>query len=231
MSRLLTLLVASIMCAAEAGAQASITGVVKDSLGKPLRGALVTVDSLNKASLADAQGRYFLGNLPPGTHTLRARLFGYEPVDAELEFKATSMDTLDFELVKLPAQLDTVRVADTSPAKPATDNPRSGRDVINVEDLADGHYENVYDALAAVRPTWLTARNVQTFDASRAAATPIVYIDAIKAGSTEELKTIKLNTILRIQHFNGPEAQARWGIGHGDGVILIETIGKRDKTP
>ncbi|MES2179874.1 MAG: carboxypeptidase-like regulatory domain-containing protein [Gemmatimonadota bacterium] len=220
---------ALVVCAAasSASAQASLTGFVRDSAGRPLRGALVTIDSLNRTTLADAKGRYFIGNLPAGTHVFRARVFGYEPVDAELTFTATTVDTLDFELVRFGiVSLDTMRTLADADAKPAE---RQTRELIKVEQLADGHYENVYEALISVRPTWISGRAVT----SPRSGGIVVYLDNNRIGGTDELKNIRLNIVLQIQHFNGVDAQARWGIGHADGVILIETVGatRRNASP
>jgi outer membrane cobalamin receptor len=54
----------------------------------------------------------------------------------------------------------------------------------------------------------------------------LVYFDNVKLGGIETLRTIEPGAIAKIEHFDGPEATARWGVGHAGGVILISTSKK-----
>lgn len=57
-----------------------------------------------------------------------------------------------------------------------------------------------------------------------------VYLDGTRIGGLDELKTIRPADIYSIRRINGVDAQARFGIGHGSGVLYITTMTFRGKT-
>jgi iron complex outermembrane receptor protein len=60
----------------------SIVGRVTDAgTGSPIGTALVTVTETGFRSTADEQGRFHLGRIPAGTHTLSITAIGYQPVE------------------------------------------------------------------------------------------------------------------------------------------------------
>jgi len=66
----------------------AITGTVKDPSGGPAEGAAVTLKNTSTGAvltaITDAQGRYFIDNVPPGgPFTLSVKNEGYEPVTKE----------------------------------------------------------------------------------------------------------------------------------------------------
>ncbi len=56
-----------------------------------------------------------------------------------------------------------------------------------------------------------------------------VYIDGNRAGGIDELKSIRAGDIYSLRRINGVDAQARFGIGHGAGVIYISTVSSRSQ--
>ncbi|MEO7456429.1 MAG: hypothetical protein ABIY52_09220 [Gemmatimonadaceae bacterium] len=54
-----------------------------------------------------------------------------------------------------------------------------------------------------------------------------VYLDGSRLGGIDELKSLRPADIYNIRRINGVDAQARFGIGHGAGVIYVSTIGNR----
>src|SRR5688572_10036502 len=62
----------------EAGTTGQISGVVRDAKsGEPIGLATVTIPDLKRGAVTDAQGNYFILNLPPGKYTVRVALLGY----------------------------------------------------------------------------------------------------------------------------------------------------------
>ena len=65
----------------------TIKGLVVDSSGKGLRGAIVSaIDEDHQKSisvLTDPQGRFILDQLPPKPYTIRARLVGFEDASSD----------------------------------------------------------------------------------------------------------------------------------------------------
>jgi outer membrane receptor protein involved in Fe transport len=63
-----------------AGTTGQISGVVTDSkTNEPIGLASVTIPDLKRGAVTDAQGNYFILNLPAGTYTVRIALLGYVP--------------------------------------------------------------------------------------------------------------------------------------------------------
>jgi hypothetical protein len=103
-----------------AHAQASVTGVVKDSSGAVLPG--VTVEAASPAliekvrtAVTDESGRYRIVDLRPGTYTVNFTLTGFQSVRREgVELPGTFTATVDAEL-RVGSIEETVTVSGESP--------------------------------------------------------------------------------------------------------------------
>ena len=108
-------------------------------------------------------------------------------------------------------------------ARPLTNRnstPGKNHSLITRSELAENHFSNAYDAVSSLRSNWLQPRGPDSFD------TPSkvwVYFDSIKLGGVETLNTISVKPVSYIQHYDGVDATARWGVGHGAGVIYVST--------
>ena len=71
-----------LLCAAGAwgATTGKISGRVTDADGAPLVGVAVNVDDTRLGATTDADGRYFILRVPPGEHSVRARLIGFGTV-------------------------------------------------------------------------------------------------------------------------------------------------------
>lgn len=76
---------------------AHVGGVVRDEDGEPVADAWVAVPSLARLAFSDAQGRFRLARIPPGTHEVRVRDRGGRETGAELTVPGEPLD------VTLPA--------------------------------------------------------------------------------------------------------------------------------
>ena len=103
-----------------AHAQASITGVVKDTSGAVLPG--VTVEASSPAliervrtSVTDESGRYRIVDLRPGTYTVNFTLTGFQSVRREgVELPGSFTATVDADL-KVGSIEETITVTGDSP--------------------------------------------------------------------------------------------------------------------
>lgn len=102
----------------------------------------------------------------------------------------------------------------------AASAPRGDRSVLTrAQLLATGH-NNLYDAITALRSNWLRTRGVDSF----ATPTPVwVYYDETRLGGIETLRGIAPTTVTSVRYLDALAATARWGVGHGQGVILVST--------
>ncbi len=67
----------------------SITGVVTDSgTGEVIPGVNIVLSELGIGSASDAEGRYTITGVPPGSHRLEASFIGYHPYEATVTVRA-----------------------------------------------------------------------------------------------------------------------------------------------
>ena len=77
----------------------AITGVVRArDTGAPVARVGVSVVGTRLAAESDAEGRYAISGVPPGTYHLRARLLGYAPGDTTVMVQAAQRAVADFRL-------------------------------------------------------------------------------------------------------------------------------------
>ncbi|HXY18360.1 MAG TPA: hypothetical protein VEH83_00015 [Gemmatimonadales bacterium] len=113
-----------------------------------------------------------------------------------------------------------VLVAACAPRAPSRQEPMPSRDVLTSDDINGHGFSTVLEALQALRPHWLVARGTDSFH------TPTdvrVFLDSNEIGGVDALGLVQLASIVYIRHYDGVAATARWGIGHGQGVIYIAT--------
>jgi hypothetical protein len=98
-------------------------------------------------------------------------------------------------------------------------SPGSGnRDTITQAQLAE--HENAYNAILALRPTWLRARGP---DSLRYPSEVWVYRDGTRIGGVETLREMSAREIVEIRFYDDAAASLQWGMGHGAGAISITT--------
>jgi hypothetical protein len=99
--------------------------------------------------------------------------------------------------------------------------PRSQRDVITKQQIEATHQKDAYSVVASLRSNWLRERGSDTLN--RDPTKVQVYLDNVRMGEVDALKAIRVETVEYIQHYDANAASARWGIGHGQGVIFVST--------
>jgi hypothetical protein len=104
--------------------------------------------------------------------------------------------------------------------QPAAGRIRPDRSILTEDQFADKGYNNVYEVVQALRSNWLNARGPDSF------ASPTVvqaYFDGNRIGGIETLRTMEVRSVVYIRYFDGISATARWGLGHGAGVVYVST--------
>jgi hypothetical protein len=95
--------------------------------------------------------------------------------------------------------------------------PRDAERLTQDEMLRE-HFTNVYDAVASLRSAWLTVRGTDSFQQT---SQVWVYFDENRLGGVEEMRSVTVNSVASLRHYNGVDATTRWGVGHSAGVIQI----------
>jgi hypothetical protein len=102
----------AVLVAPVAGAQATLTGVVRDSSGRPLARAEVMIEARRKRAVTDEEGRYRIPDVPTGASLVQARALGYQSVASVVTLSPNETRQTDFVLTRVATQLDTVQVKD-----------------------------------------------------------------------------------------------------------------------
>ena len=105
-----------------------------------------------------------------------------------------------------------------TPGAPRAVRPSS--DLITQEQLLTRSYTNLYEAVRALHGGWLTGRGADSF---RASSQVLVYRDGMRAGGVEALRSMNVREVGYVRYYNGNDATARWGMGHGQGVIFVSS--------
>ena len=98
--------------------------------------------------------------------------------------------------------------------------PTVDRSVLSPEQFADGGFNNLYDVIQSLRSNWLNPRGPDSFASP---TTVQVYVDGSHVGGVESLRAMALRPVAYIRYFDAMSATARWGLGHGAGVVYVAT--------
>ena len=114
----------------------------------------------------------------------------------------------------------------TPPAAEASKRPLRG----SLNHIPNGEIEaagvdliNAYDLVSRLRPSMLRMRNQTAGDASGSIMGPVAYIDDIRLGDPELLRTVMRATVREIRYISATDATTRWGTGHSNGVVQVFT--------
>ena len=102
----------------------------------------------------------------------------------------------------------------------ATTSPGVDRNLLVQDQFAGRGFHSAYDVVEAMRSNWLTSRGPNSFQTSTEVQ---VYLDGVRMGGVETLRTIDVRPVTYIRYFDGIAATARWGLDHGAGAIYVST--------
>ena len=97
---------------------------------------------------------------------------------------------------------------------------RGDSTMITREQILASHYQSAYDVVEALHGNWLRARGSDSFQAP---GQVVVYMDNSRLGGVDQLRAIAATTVGSIRFIDAVSAQARWGVGHTQGVIYVAT--------
>lgn len=130
-----------------AGNTGKISGKVTDkATGEPLIGANVFIQGLNTGAATDADGNYFILNVPPGTYTITASMIGYETINStNVLVIIDRTTTLNFSLQTKTIEVSGVTVV---AKKPVIDKDLTASEQIVTGDLIENSgIRTIKDAL------------------------------------------------------------------------------------
>src|SRR5690349_8563025 len=95
------------------------TGTIRGTLTRagtsdPVAGAQVFIVGGRLGGVTTADGRYSILEVPGGTHTVRVRALGFQPIEKAVQVATGQTATADFALTSAPVSLDEVVVTGTA---------------------------------------------------------------------------------------------------------------------
>jgi hypothetical protein len=79
---------------------------------------------------------------------------------------------------------------------------------------------SAFDVIQRLRPEFLRSR-ARIPGGTAESGAPLVYVDGIRAGGLDVLRTIAARDVHEIRRLSAPDATTRYGPGHSSGVIEI----------
>jgi hypothetical protein len=97
--------------------------------------------------------------------------------------------------------------------------PSSGSRLTRTQ-LASANSDNLFDAIAKLRPEWLSSRGpTSVTDATPTSVS--VFMNGNMLGKADYLKQVALLDVTEVRYWDSGQASARFGMGHPRGVIEI----------
>src|SRR5690242_14231339 len=228
---ILALNLASATVAAQAQTTGRITGTVTvEGRGLPNANVIVLGTNPVVGAIADANGRYSLGNVPAGAQQVQARLIGYTPITRAVAVTAGESVTLDFALAAQAVQLRgmvTVGYGEQS-RREVTGAVSSlmAQDIHQIVagnplDAIKGRIPGVDVTASSFEPGAADAvrlRGIRSISASNA---PLSVVDGVPI--TGDLRDIDFNSIENIDVLKDASAAAVYGSRGANGVIMLTT--------
>ncbi|MDX1647150.1 MAG: SusC/RagA family TonB-linked outer membrane protein [Longimicrobiales bacterium] len=238
-------LLAAMAVPASGQERGTVTGQVVDAATlQPLEGVQLVIEGTNYGALTNAQGRFLILNVPPGTHVLRAILLGYGTATQEFTVEAGETAQVDLELGQSALQLDAVVVTTTGEQRvrelgnavasiEATEVVQAAP-VTSMSDLIQGRSAGVQVFNSAGTSGAGSRIRIRGSSSISLANDPLIYVDGIRvdnrqsglgAGGQESSRLNDFNPedIESIEIVKGPAAATLYGTEAANGVIRITT--------
>ena len=146
--RLFILLAVTVVVAATswAGTTGKLSGTVTDVDGEPIPGSAVTVAGTRLGASTDADGRYIILQVPPGTHDVTAQLIGFEPTTITgVRVNADLTSRIDFRLGQEAIEMEGITVIATRPDIEV--DVTSSQTIVDAERVAEVPVNTLLDVL------------------------------------------------------------------------------------
>jgi hypothetical protein len=97
---------------------------------------------------------------------------------------------------------------------------QSGSAALTREELGKTNSDNLYDAIAKLRPEWLTSRG-PTSVTDMTPTSVDVYMNGNFLGGADYLRQVHSLDVSEVRYWDAGQASARFGMGHPRGVIEL----------
>jgi len=211
-------------------AQGSIAGTARDAAtSAPLARATVTVVGTRLSAETDAEGRYALTGVPPGTYALRVRLLGYVPGAGTAVVQDGQQAVADFQLTASPIELNpivavgygTQRKGDVTGSVGSVSSQQIGTiPVPRIEQAIAGLVSGVQVQTTNAQPGSELRIRVRGSNSLEASNGPLVVVDGVIGA---DLNQINPSDVEAVDVLKDISASAIYGARGANGVILVTT--------
>ncbi len=101
-----------------------------------------------------------------------------------------------------------------------TGRPRRDQSTVLPDELKQSPGTDLFTTIQAIRPLWLHKRGPMSLNSE---GDILVYVDNMRFGVAQSLRGIDVSVVESLQFLSPAQAQARFGIGHPHGAILVFT--------
>jgi hypothetical protein len=111
----------------------------------------------------------------------------------------------------------------SSATKGSGSGAQSSSKVITQQEMASVSVQNLYEAIQRLRPDFLRARSTS---APGPGLYPEVFVDGIRKGSPEFLRTMNVREVAEVRFLSVQDATTRYGMNVPAGVLDVKLIGR-----
>jgi hypothetical protein len=202
-----------------------ISGKVKDlKTGESLLGVVILIEGTHLGATSDANGDYFIINVPPGTYTVTGSLVGYGKIkQTEVKVRIDLTTYLNFNLQETSVQMQDVTVIAEKP-KVELDNTAS-KESLSKEDIANTWGGDLKDVISDIAGTNEHGGIRGGF--GNDVSFRMDGLDLRDVGSNTNFGSVNLSTIQEVQVLTGGW-NAEFGQANG-AIINVVTRKTQDK--
>ncbi len=224
------------------GAGATLTGMVKDSTGRPLEDARITISGVGGEWRTNYGGAFVARGIPAGTRVAESRALGFEPEQRVIDLTSADSSHLDLSMSRLITKLSTIAVRERehfNEIKAELDQRRRAGFGYRTDSLELNHLPGIAEAFAfpGVYTNWKPrgfsismrgTKSITSPSGNQATCTANVWIDGMTlptpGGKIDELNEMHKEEIALIEIFNsGARAPLQFGGSNNCGVVLVWT--------
>jgi outer membrane receptor protein involved in Fe transport len=231
-----------------------IQGTVTDAQsGRALVGAQLSVPGTQRGTVAGAQGRYVLENVPAGEVTVRLLMIGYEQVEQTVTVQAGQTVTLDFTVRTRALAMDELVVTGVGQATSRrqlstsvavlSEQAIAEAPVQSIDQLLQGRVAGSTVSAVSAQPGTGSQVSFRGISSVFGSQTPVIYVDGVRVDNSSAtapgtggeqssaLADLLTSDIERIEVTRGGPASTLYGSDAATGVIQIFTKRGRPGAP
>ena len=116
----------------------------------------------------------------------------------------------------------TAAPASQSPSQIGPSVRQTSADVLAHAEIQTARVDDAYEAVVRFRPEFLSRRSMAAV-ADQTTITPVVYVNGVRQGSAEVLRSIPARTVVEIRYLSATAASSQFGPYHAAGVLAVRT--------